>query len=416
MRVLWIAPNGGNYKNNILKGTGGWIGALQVELLKYFPELELGIVFPAHETNIVQDGNISYYPLQICTGNKLVRYLKNYFVSNIIIDRIFVKKVLKIIEEFHPDLVHVWGTESMYASVIPFIKYPFIVHIQGFTTEIVKRYIPNDFTISDLIKCDLPIRYFCKLGSFHQYKVMKYQALRELRVSSYVKYWIGRTDWDYDISQFLSPGSIYYHCNELMRVDFNNSLWSYHYNGTLFIQSTITDSWYKGIDVILKTAKVLLENQISFIWNVYGVNVSSRILRRISNKLSITPDSVNVHFWGRVDGERIRNGLLQSDVYVHPSYIENSSNAIAESMMIGVPTIALSVGGNSSMLKENSGILVSPTNIINLANYISQMSDKEIAKSFSSRALMVSKDRQNSAKTISDLVQIYNKVLNAYKS
>lgn len=59
MRILWIAPNGGNYKKGIVKGTGGWIGALQDELTKRVPNLELGITFISTTDNeTITEGNV----------------------------------------------------------------------------------------------------------------------------------------------------------------------------------------------------------------------------------------------------------------------------------------------------------------------------------------------------------------------
>ena len=115
-------------------------------------------------------------------------------------------------------------------------------------------------------------------------------------------------------------------------------------------------------------------------------------------------------FW-HVDGKAIREGLLQSDVYVHPSYIENSSNAIAEAQMLGVPVIAQFVGGNPTMLKNDSGVLVAPNEPYILASKIMEMRKKKIAEGYSERALAVASERQNTEKTCSDLINIYKTII-----
>ena len=118
-----------------------------------------------------------------------------------------------------------------------------------------------------------------------------------------------------------------------------------------------------------------------------------------------------MYFKGRVDGNQIRTGLLACDVYVHPSYIENSSNAIAEAMMLGVPTIAQFVGGNSTMLKDSSGLLVPSGAPYDMAYAIMGMRDKETAENYSEKALNVASQRQNTKKVISDLMHIYQKII-----
>ena len=106
---------------------------------------------------------------------------------------------------------------------------------------------------------------------------------------------------------------------------------------------------------------------------------------------------------GSVDAQTIKQGLLNCDIYVHPSYIENSSNAIAEAQMTGVPVIAQHVGGNATMLKNDSGILVAPNEPYILAHKSMSVRDKNTANGYSQRALAVAKERQDRDQVISDL-------------
>ena len=69
MRVLWIAQNGGNYKKGIIKGTGGWIGALQGELVKRYPDMELGITFESSDYESIKEGNVTYFPVRTTDNN-----------------------------------------------------------------------------------------------------------------------------------------------------------------------------------------------------------------------------------------------------------------------------------------------------------------------------------------------------------
>lgn len=193
--------------------------------------------------------------------------------------------------------------------------------------------------------------------------------------------------------------------------DFNDTRWEYHYDGnTIHIHSSLSAEWYKGMDIVLKTAKVMKESGINVEWNVYGVERSNYRLKYFIKKLKIIPEEVNVKLRGRVDGKTIRDGLLSCDVFVHPSYIENSSNAIAEAMMLGVPVVANNVGGNASMLRENSGVLVAPNEPYIMAAKILEMTEKRVAESYSLRSLNVARERQNNEGIINTLVNIYREV------
>lgn len=417
MRVLWIAQNGGLYKNTDIKGTGGWIGALQSELLKNMPSLELGIVFP-HKTDcdIIREGKITYIPFSTGeSNNRILRGLSRLFQKPDRIEKRYLDSILSAISFYSPDIIHMWGLEQIHAVSLPHIDKPCIVHIQGLASLYRYTYCTPFFGEHDLKRCDYLLeRVLLRHGQWANYKEFILRAERELRYAPYVRNWIGRTDWDYQASQLLSPGSNYYHCEEVMRSDFNQeSTWAFHYKDTLNIQSNISDDWYKGIDLILKTAKLLKEKNFKFQWNIYGIEKTSKKVTYISKRLRVTPVSVNVEFHGRVNGKTIREQLLNSDVYVHPSFIENSSNAIAEAMMMGVPTIAQYVGGNPSMLRDDSGLLVAPNEPYMLAFSLMRMCDRKVAEGYSRRSIELAKRRQDTLQTVNTLIEIYEKVISS---
>ena len=64
MRVAWIAPNGGNFTLNKLKGTGGWISSLETALLESTEDIELGIIF-CHSEKLqpIVNEKVTYYPV-----------------------------------------------------------------------------------------------------------------------------------------------------------------------------------------------------------------------------------------------------------------------------------------------------------------------------------------------------------------
>lgn len=420
MRVLWISPNGGNYKADDVKGTGGWIGALQTELTSSFPELELGIAFSGKSQKVVKEGNVTYFSVTTTNGNKFKKAINFLILTRDKRTAKMAHNIKDVIDQYAPDVVHFWGIEGKLANAIPLTDCPFVVHIQGLLSLYQYMYLPYGFSKHDL-KCFDPWwnpttwkKMLFGATQYQAYKSFIRNANTEKELAKYVKNWIGRTEWDYMASKMLSPNSNYYHCDELMRGNFSESKWSYHYNGkTVHIHSSIGTPWYKGIDVILKTAKLLKEQGVSIEWNVYGLTINDAIVRYFIKRLDIKPSENGIHFRGRVDGQQICKGLLSCDVYVHPSYIENSSNAMAEAMMLGTPTIAQYVGGNSTMLKDESGLLVPPGAPYDLAYAINRMCDKETAERYSENALKVAGQRQNTNIIVSDLMNIYRKVINS---
>lgn len=420
MKVLWISPNGGNYNKEDVKGTGAWIGALQSELISSFPDLELGIAFSGKCQKVVKEGNVTYFSVTTTDGNRFKKFINYLFLTKEKRASKMARNIKDVIDEYAPDIVHYWGIEGKLSNAIPLTNRPFVVHIQGILSLCQYAYLPYGFSIHDLIRFDpwwSPVtwkKFLFGDTEYQCYKSFIRNANTEKKLAKYVKNWIGRTDCDFMVSKMLSPNSKYYHCDELMRGSFSESKWSFHYDGkTVHIHSSIGTPWYKGIDVILKTAAILKEQGVSIEWNVYGLTMDDAIVRYFIKRLYIRPSENGVYFKGRVDGQQIYKGLLSCDVFVHPSYIENSSNAIAEAMMLGVPSIAQFVGGNNTMLKDGSGFLVPSGAPYELAYAIMRMREKETAENFANKALAISSQRQNKEKILSDLMNIYQKVINS---
>ena len=92
--------------------------------------------------------------------------------------------------------------------------------------------------------------------------------------------------------------------------------------------------------------------------------------------------------------------MLNANLYVHPSHIENSSNSICEAMLLGMPIIATYAGGTPSILGDkNEGLLV-------------QDGDPyALAKSLGSKARVKSFIRNDKEKIVKDVINIYASIL-----
>lgn len=72
------------------------------------------------------------------------------------------------------------------------------------------------------------------------------------------------------------------------------------------------------------------------------------------------PDSGGVTFTGPVDAPTLAGFLLKANVFVCPSWIENSSNSIAEAMLMGTPCVASFTGGLTTTLTHRETALMYP--------------------------------------------------------
>jgi glycosyltransferase involved in cell wall biosynthesis len=104
--------------------------------------------------------------------------------------------------------------------------------------------------------------------------------------------------------------------------------------------------------------------------------------------------------------------LLSANVFVHPSYIDNSPNSVCEAQITGVPVIACNVGGISSLIKNNeTGLLVPSNDPYSLAYKIKELCVSKLkAEKISKKAVIVATKRHNSKSILLNLVSIYNKL------
>lgn len=79
--------------------------------------------------------------------------------------------------------------------------------------------------------------------------------------------------------------------------------------------------------------------------NSYGIYI-----RQLLKKYNIQE---RFEFEGFLSADEMKQLLLESNVFVCPSSIENSPNSLGEAMILGVPCVASDVGGISDMLTHN---------------------------------------------------------------
>ena len=133
---------------------------------------------------------------------------------------------------------------------------------------------------------------------------------------------------------------------------------------------SISDSPYKGLDLVLNTIKLLDKfSDINIIWHICGIETDSEQTLYFQPPKDLKHSQIS--FEGILSQTKLIELLLNSNIYVHPAYIENSSNSICEAQILGLPIIATNVGGTSTLIQhEKNGILVTPNDPYNLAAYI----------------------------------------------
>lgn len=403
IKILWLSGNPALYKRKSMID-GGWIGTLQKEIVK--KNIDLAIAFPylMNDSRSESDG-VKYYPVYIPKWKKRLWHFEQKKV-----DYFFIEKIKRIVNDFKPDIIHCWGSELCYGQIAKYVDIPVVMHIQGIINPIYQAFRPvgmDGFSIWKASNYNL-LKYY-KLY-YRANVVMNHQAERERDMLKHIKYFIGRTEWDRQVSQIMSPESTYYYCSEALRTNITVShKWKYKSKHKLTISSTILSPLYKGADVILRTASILKDTyKGDFEWNVYGMD-SIRLQEKFTG---IKSRQVNVFCKGKVGPDILSKELLDSDVFVHPSYIDNSPNSVCEAQYLGIPVIATYVGGIPSLITDGAGLLVPANDVYQTAwNIIRLKKDTELSESISEKEIRLAESRHNLKNIVCDLLNIYEQII-----
>ncbi|GAB3041916.1 glycosyltransferase family 4 protein [Spirosoma pulveris] len=405
MKVLWLSGNASSFEANSKYNGGGWISALEKAFLKAAPDVEIGVAFFSNSTvTKVKKNGVTYYPINSYTNLfkkvKHALFYKHY-------DKVEVEEYLKVISDFNPDIIHVWGSEMSFGLVSLYTTVPVVIHIQGLLTPYSNAYFPPAVSERDFYELNISknLRYYFTR------KFIKHNESRELEILKHCKNFIGRTEWDKRLIDIYAPHANYFECWELMRPAFYNaSAWSKPSGVKLTIVSTISKSIYKGFDLILKAAQLLKkQTSVDFEWKVFGVTD----YKFWEDKLGINAKEVNIECMGIASEDVIINTMLNASVYVHPSYIENSPNSLCEAQLLGIPVIATNVGGISSIIQDGVTGLMVPANdpYILLSKILDVYKDEELATSLGGSGHNTAKKRHNPVSIVNVNLNIYESIL-----
>ena len=407
MKVLWFTtcPCGSIYRNGANPISGGWIFSLEKELKKD-KNIELNIAyFSQNENKPFSFDGVNYYPIRRTKMNNLLTRIRGRHSFKII------PECLSIINEVSPDLIHIHGTEHSFPLIIGHTDIPVVVSMQSILAPYADKYysgIPQNIANRyDSLK--LKLLY---LGSKAMYRLTCNSAEDELIAFRKLRYIMGRTDWDFSISRLMAPLSKYYKCDEILRDEFYQNEWKLQKHKKMVLVTTMSDSIYKGLDVVYKTAKILKDFNIDFEWKVIGQSKGSNYERITQKFTGISPDVVNVSLEGRKKPQQIIDILLKTDIFVQVSHIENSPNSLCEAMLIGMPIIASYVGGTKSLLLDGKeGVLVQEADCFSYASKIIELfGDKNKMCEYGVNARQKALIRHNKARIVQQVLLCYNEM------
>lgn len=429
MKILWLThfvlPDLAIALGKAPSPRGGWMPALANELIGQ-TEIELAIATPMHvnTSKELAINRIRYYVIPchkkaLAGGGLDVRLVDNY---------------KKIIDEFEPDIIHVHGTEYFEGLLTgrKHIACPTVISIQGIIDAYRHHYfggmslksVFGSRTLRDWVRRD---------GLIEQKMRWNCRAVQEREIFSSNTAFIGRTIWDEAHVHRLSPKARYYHCDELLRPSFFEKKWHIENMRPHSIFASSAGYPIKGFHILIK-AVALLRNEFPDIsvrtplakfYNDTGILSraikglrSTGYARYLSNLIRREGLEKNIISLPSLSEDEMANEFSQANVFVLPSFIENSPNSLAEAMLVGTPAISSYVGGVSSMAKDGQSALFFPAGDETvLAEQLRKLFlDNDLAVRLSKEAQGIASARHDKTKIVADMMRVYRREIAACAS
>lgn len=385
------------------------------------------------EMIVPSEGKESYY----IEENDGIRFHHLEFKRNhgvfCTMDKKIAAKYLKIIELVQPDIIHIQGTEKNLGQIQNFIKnIPVVINIQGilsgclpFNTAFIKekeirpfRSMKNLLGHQGLYSADR----VCERGIKHY----------ENDIFANAKYIMGRTMWDHARTMFSNPDSHYFECEELLRPSF------YENAGSWDIQKCKRHTYMmpagfnplKGMHIAIKAAALLKKIYPDVVLKIPAIpmNILNRkgLIEKLFGEeyLSFCKDLIyrnnlenNVVFLPQLNEKEMVQEMLLANVFLSCSSIDNSSNAVGEATMLGVPIVVTAVGGLISFMHDEQNCLLAASGDEYMIAYQIRrlFEDDELCNRLSIAELKTAKKRHDIQRAADLALKGYQQIIDLHK-
>lgn len=402
MKVLWFSNK--RLTETDIKSSGSWLISMSSSISK---EIELYNI-----TQVRGPNNIRQYE-----RNGIKEWvLPHYHLRNGLPSKKHINEILSIIKEIKPDVIHIWGTES-YWGLLPFenCEAKVLLDIQGVLYACYDMYLGGlnveDFFCTQNLIDALYSYFYIKLQKYRMGKRAKYERaiINKINNISYQSEWVLNK-----LKAIHFYNKNYIETRISVRKEFfdNVSTWKYgHYNRLVTV---VSPQSYKGIHTTIKAFwlvhKVQPTIRLSIIGNIKGKSGYPLFINALINKLDLADF---VDFRGALNANEMINEFLKSDCIINSSYVESYSLVMAESMMIGIPSVVSFSGAMVELAKnEESALFYTPGDYVECSSKVMRIiQNKDVASFISANASKMAYRRNDILSASQKQLNIYNTIV-----
>ena len=426
MRILWVCnivlPAFARELGLPVTERGGWLEGSFDRIRRDPGETPLGICapVPADRASVrIQSGETVFYGFYENTN------------APEIYDERMETRLREIIDDFEPDIVHIFGTEFPHAlAAARAFGNPkrTLIGIQGLCCR-----------IADVYMADLPYRvqrsvtfrdWYRRDTLQDQQKKFRLRAKNEEKALKLTAHITGRTTFDREATQEINEEAVYHPMNETLRAPFYRGQWDVSKVERHSIFLSQGDYPLKGFHYMLEAMPLILEKFPDAHLYVAGssiigggrsssgrkypmalkISAYGKYLRGLIRKGHLQD---KVTMLGRLTAQQMKEQYLKSNVFVCPSIMENSPNSVCEAMLLGMPVVSAKVGGVPDLISDGEeGILFPGGKVDELAEGVKTVFyDDELAMTLGGYARRRAKQVHNPDTNFKRLIGIYRSMM-----
>lgn len=346
-----------------------------------------------------------------------------------------VENFSALLKKIAPDLVHIWGTEYAAARTMQQAAQaagvPVLVGIQGVMVDCalhlndgVPARLLHSCAAQHLIDRHVP-------GGLLDVNQARFDTLAqsEAAVLANARHVTGRTSFDRSAVQKLAPQASYYPCNETLRPEFYTPpVWHPRTFGEAPVLLLSQGNYpLKNLHTVLKALPAVLAQYPGAVLRVAGWPPLDKgpLLRpvidwmfpyqtwckQLIRRLGLAD---HVQYTGPLDAAAMRQAYLDADLFLLPSYSENSPNSLGEAMLLGLPCVASAAGGIPDMLQSGvQGMLYGAAgdDAALSAAILQVLALPDHGTALGTAAQIRARVTHDAAKNTAQMIEIYRKIL-----
>lgn len=410
MKILWLSNV--VLSNEPTKTSGGWISDMWRAIIK-------------------QD-NIEIYNFALTTSKKEEKTSFNKttqwtFSRNNINNVIkpgtkYNNKILSLIHEISPDIIHIWGVETEWSilylnSLYKLYKERTLLEIQGLMF-VYSEFFFNGLSLFPITKVTGILDFiFPKMSAIYNYFYFKRIGKYERDILSKAKYINTQSNYVRDLLTTCTNTSKILQTGIILRKEFLNAE---KIKSPLQIKNvcTVTSrATFKGLHITLKAFAIAHSVYPDIRLKIIGVNVFKYVnfgyvsyLKRLAKRLNID-DAID--WMGYLDAKQILEVYGDSSCYINSSFIETYCLSLAEALTAGMPCVVSESGAMVELAINNETALTFPMTDFNAAacKLLSIIENEQIRDRLSKTAYSFMKERNNKDKICYNQIETYKYIL-----